>query len=196
MSILSEIRSEIESCTLCPLAATRNNIVFGTGNEKADLVLIGEAPGDKEDREGVPFVGQAGKLLDAILDQVGLKRDEVYIANVLKCRPPDNRNPKKEEIEMCRPYLDRQLDIIEPRVLVTMGNYALNLFTRKRQSISQVHGQLFFHRSIPVIPSYHPAAVLYNRKLEPVLVEDFRNIVNFIASAERTSRKTEQMPLI
>lgn len=196
MSALSEIRSEIESCTLCPLAATRNNTVFGAGNEKADLVLIGEAPGDKEDREGIPFVGQAGKLLDGILDQVGLRRDEVYIANVLKCRPPDNRNPKKDEIEMCRPYLDRQLDIIQPRVLVTMGNFALNLFTRKRQSISRVHGQLFFHRTIPFIPSYHPAAVLYNRKLEPVLVEDFRKIVNFIAGAERTSRKTEQMPLI
>ena len=195
MRSLKELREAVEACRRCPLGASRTQPVFGGGDENADMALIGEAPGRREDESGVPFVGQAGKLLDKVLEEVGLRREEIYIVNVLKCRPPENRNPKREEIEACRPYLEEQLAIIRPRVLVPMGNFALNLFTKKKKSISKVHGQPFPWSSYAVVPIYHPAAVLYNRTLEPVLVEDFRHIVALLAGAEEVEPEPEQMTL-
>ncbi|MBN1824765.1 MAG: uracil-DNA glycosylase [Candidatus Eisenbacteria bacterium] len=195
MRDMIELRGVVEACRRCPLGRTRTQPVFGAGDESADVVLIGEAPGRREDESGVPFVGQAGKLLDKALEAVGLRREEIYIANVLKCRPPENRNPKREEIEACRPFLEEQLALIRPRVLVPMGNFALNLFTRKRVSISKAHGQRFSWSDRTVIPIYHPAAVLYNRSLETVLAEDFRRIVAFLASGDEAEAEPEQMTL-
>jgi DNA polymerase len=195
MRTLSELGAEAAGCRRCPLAETRTKVVFGTGNEKADLMLVGEAPGQREDATGVPFVGQAGMLLDKTLALVGLRREDVYIANVLKCRPPNNRDPLKEEIETCRPFLDEQLEIVAPRVLAPMGNFALNLFSPKRRSISQAHGKMFPFRGTAVIPIYHPAAILYNRTLEPDLVEDFRKIVSFLKSGEEVEREPDQLSL-
>jgi len=193
MGTMRKLRERVEACRRCPLGETRSRAVFGAGDESADLVLIGEAPGRREDESGVPFVGQAGKLLEKTLETVGLRREEIYIANVLKCRPPENRNPKREEIKICRPYLEEQLSLIRPRVLVPMGNFALNLFTKKRTSISKVHGELFSHGGYGVIPIYHPAAILYNRTLEPVLAEDFRRIVAFLAGGAPREIEPEQM---
>jgi uracil-DNA glycosylase family 4 len=195
MRTFSELKEVVLECRLCPLAESRRKVVFGAGDENADVMLVGEAPGRHEDQQGIPFVGQAGRLLDQTLDQVGLKREEIFIANVLKCRPPDNRDPKKEEIDACRPYLDEQIEQIGPRVLVPMGNFALNLFSTKRVSISKVHGKTLTYRGMAVIPIYHPAAVLYNRSLEPVLVDDFRKIVLYLASNAEVVPDPEQMTL-
>jgi DNA polymerase len=190
-----ELRETASRCRLCPLAETRTRVVFGAGNERADLMLVGEAPGQREDATGVPFVGQAGQLLDRTLESVGLRRDALYIANVLKCRPPENRNPAKGEIDACRPYLDEQIALIGPRVLAPMGNFALNLFAPKRKSISQAHGKMFSYQGIAVIPIYHPAAILYNRTLEPDLARDFREIVRFLESGRRAEREPDQLSL-
>jgi len=195
MHTLGQLGEEAGRCTLCALAETRTQVVFGTGSKSADLMLIGEAPGQREDATGVPFVGQAGKLLDQILESVGLRRDDLYIANVLKCRPPQNRNPRREEIEACRPFLDEQIRIIAPRVLVPMGNFALGFLADKKLSISKAHGKMFPYRGIAAIPIYHPAAVLYNRTLEPVLAGDFREIVDYIGSGAKVRVEPDQLTL-
>jgi len=192
---LAELERIASACVLCPLAETRSHVVFGTGNPEADLMLIGEAPGQKEDATGIPFVGQAGMLLDKTLEKVGLRREEIYIANVLKCRPPENRDPLKEEIDLCRPYLDEQIAILAPCVLAPMGNHAANLFSSKRLSITKAHGKMFAYKGIAVIPIYHPAAILYNRTLEPALVEDFQEIVRFLRSGARAAREADQLSL-
>lgn len=173
---LADLERTVKGCEKCALSGGRRTVVFGSGSGSAGVMLIGEAPGKREDETGVPFVGQAGKLLDKTLAAVGLRREEIYIANVLKCRPPANRNPRPEEIELCRPWLDRQIEIVDPSVLVPMGNFALRLFTPKGATIGEAHGRRFEHRGRAVIPIYHPAAILYNRKLEPEMVEDFRKI--------------------
>lgn len=195
MRTLAELERIASECRLCELAETRSHVVFGTGNPEADLMLIGEAPGQKEDATGIPFVGQAGMLLDKTLEKVGLRREEIYIANVLKCRPPENRDPLKEEIDLCRPYLDEQIAILAPRVLAPMGNHAANLFSSKRLSITKAHGKMFVYKGIAVIPIYHPAAILYNRTLEPALVEDFQEIVRFLRSGARAAREADQLSL-
>jgi DNA polymerase len=195
MRTLGEVGEIARSCVLCPLAETRTQVVFGAGSEKAELMLVGEAPGQREDATGIPFVGQAGMLLDKTLSLVGLRREEIYIANVLKCRPPNNRDPLKEEIDACRPYLDEQIEIIGPRVLAPMGNFALNLFSPKRRSISQAHGKVFPYRGTAVIPIYHPAAILYNRTLEPDLVEDFKEIIRYLKSGQNVEKEPDQLSL-
>ncbi|RPJ42632.1 MAG: uracil-DNA glycosylase [Candidatus Latescibacterota bacterium] len=195
MRTLEEVARTARECRLCELAETRSQVVFGAGAERAELMLVGEAPGRREDATGIPFVGQAGMLLDKALALVGLRRDEIYIANVLKCRPPKNRDPLKEEIEACRPYLDEQIAIVGPRVLAPMGNFALCLFSPKRRSISEAHGKMFSYRGIAVIPIYHPAAILYNRTLEPDLIEDFREIVRFLRSGRKAEPEPDQLSL-
>lgn len=195
MRTLEEVARTARECRLCELAETRSQVVFGAGAERAELMLVGEAPGRREDATGIPFVGQAGMLLDKALALVGLRRDEIYIANVLKCRPPKNRNPLKEEVEACRPYLDEQIEIVGPRVLAPMGNSALCLFSPKRRSISEAHGKMFSCRGIAVIPIYHPAAILYNRTLEPDLIEDFREIVRFLRSGRKAEPEPDQLSL-
>src|SRR5215475_1862373 len=158
---LDALREEAIACARCPLAATRTQVVFGVGDPDADLVFVGEGPGAEEDRQGVPFVGRAGGLLTRLIEGIGLTRDDVYIANVVKCRPPGNRDPLPLEIDACRPYLEAQLDFIEPRVLVTLGNFATKLLLDTKAGITKLRGQQFPYRDGAVlIPTLHPAAVL------------------------------------
>jgi uracil-DNA glycosylase len=173
-------------CTRCRLAQGRTQVVFGSGNSHADLMLVGEAPGFHEDKQGVPFVGQAGKLLDKLLGGVGLRREDVYIANVLKCRPPGNRDPQADEIEACEPHLFRQIELIEPKVIATLGNFATKLLSGRPLGITRVHGQeqalTIAGRSVLLYPLYHPAAALYTPAMLKVLEADFARLPGLIAS--------------
>jgi DNA polymerase len=168
------------ACTRCRLAEGRTQVVFGSGDPAAQLMFVGEAPGFHEDRQGVPFVGQAGKLLERLLEGIGLSRSEVYIANVLKCRPPGNRDPQADEIEACEPHLFRQIELIEPRVVATLGNFATKLLSGRPLGITRVHGQeqevTLGARSVLLYPIYHPAAALYTPAMLKVLEADFARI--------------------
>ncbi len=167
-------------CTRCRLAEGRTQVVFGSGDPDADLMFVGEAPGFHEDKQGVPFVGQAGKLLERLLEGIGLRRDDVYIANVLKCRPPGNRDPQPDEIEACEPHLFRQIELIEPRVVATLGNFATKLLSGRPLGITRVHGQeqevTLGARRVLLYPIYHPAAALYTPAMLKVLESDFARI--------------------
>ncbi len=158
------LAADASTCTRCPLAQTRTQVVFGVGSPDADLVFVGEGPGAEEDRQGIPFVGRAGQLLTRLVEGIGLTRDDVYICNVVKCRPPGNRDPQPAEIESCRPYLDAQLDFLAPRVVVTLGNFATRLLLDTKVGITKLRGQEFPYRDgrAVVIPTLHPAAVLRN----------------------------------
>jgi uracil-DNA glycosylase len=158
---LSELADEAAGCTRCPLAATRTQVVFGAGDPDADLMFVGEAPGRDEDLQGVPFVGRSGQLLDRLLaEEIGIGRDAVYIANVVKCRPPDNRDPKPDEITACRPYLERQMALIAPKVVVTLGNFATKLLLDTDQGITKVRGTSYQISAVHLVPTFHPAAAL------------------------------------
>ena len=174
--LLDELQTEASGCTRCALSEGRTQVVFGAGDPNADLMFVGEAPGFHEDKQGVPFVGQAGKLLDRLLAGIGLARADVYIANVLKCRPPGNRDPVPDEIETCEPYLFRQIELIEPRVIATLGNFATKLLSGKQLGITRVHGQeqdvTLGGRSVLLYPLYHPAAALYTPSMLTVLEQD------------------------
>ncbi len=178
--MLEALREEASACTRCRLAETRTQVVFGTGNPSADLMLVGEAPGFHEDQQGLPFVGQAGKLLDRLLEGIGLSRDDVYIANTLKCRPPGNRDPMPDEIEQCEGYLFRQIELIQPKVIATLGNFATKLLSGKPVGITRLRGReqevTLAGRRLLLYPLYHPAAALYTPSMLRVLEEDFRRI--------------------
>lgn len=151
------------ACTKCPLAETRTQVVFGAGDPEADLMFVGEGPGEQEDRDGIPFVGRAGRLLTSLIEGIGLDRDVVYIANVVKCRPPGNRDPLTQEIESCRPYLEAQIGFIDPAVVVTLGNFATKLLLDTKEGITKLRGREFPFRDHAVLmPTLHPAAVLRN----------------------------------
>ncbi len=171
---------EASGCLRCPLHQTRTKVVFGSGNADADLMFVGEAPGQQEDLQGLPFVGRAGKLLDQLIEEIGLARGDVFVANVIKCRPPGNRDPQPEEIETCRPYLHRQVELIEPRVICTLGNFATKLLTRSNRGITGVHGRPQVHelgaRTVRVLPLFHPAAALRSTGTLGQLREDFAAI--------------------
>jgi uracil-DNA glycosylase family 4 len=174
---LVEVYKEASGCTLCPLARTRTNVVFGAGDADADLMFIGEAPGAEEDRQGLPFVGRAGGLLNELLEGIGLSRKEVFVANVLKCRPPGNRDPQPVEIETCRPYLLEQVELIEPKVIATLGNFATKLITGNPTGITRVRGTPQIHtlgdRTVKIFPILHPAAILRNPGQRGVMDQDF-----------------------
>src|SRR3954447_1893448 len=160
---LDALRDEALGCARCPLAATRTQVVFGVGNPGADLVFVGEGPGAEEDKQGIPFVGRAGQLLTRLIEGVGLARDDVYIANVVKCRPSGNRDPQPDEIEACRPYLEGQLGFLQPRVVVTLGNFATKLLLDTKEGITKLRGREFPYRDHALlIPALHPSAVLRN----------------------------------
>jgi DNA polymerase len=161
-SSLGELHDAFAECQRCPLGATRTTFVFGVGNPQAKLMLIGEAPGRDEDLQGEPFVGAAGQLLDKILAAVNFKRDEVYIANILKCRPPGNRNPEPLEIAACSPILARQIELIRPRIICTLGSFAAKTILQEKDGISRLRGRIHYYRGIPVVPTFHPAALLRN----------------------------------
>lgn len=171
---------ETAGCTRCALAATRTQVVFGAGNPHADVLFVGEAPGFHEDQNGVPFVGQAGKLLDRLLAGIGLARSDIYIANVLKCRPPQNRDPQLDEIAACEPHLFRQIELIQPTLVATLGNFATKLLSGKPVGITRVHGQeqrvTLGGNEVVLYPLYHPAAALYTPSMLRVLEEDFARI--------------------
>jgi DNA polymerase len=176
---------EARGCTRCPLAEGRTQVVFGNGSADADLMFVGEAPGAHEDRQGLPFVGRAGQLLDELLGGIGLSRGEVFVTNVLKSRPPGNRDPQPEEIEACRPYLDRQIELIEPVVIATLGNFATKLLTRSSAGITRVHGTPQEHeiggRRVQVYPLFHPAAALRTPSVKQQLADDFARLPELLA---------------
>ena len=175
---------EARDCVRCPLSRTRTNVVFGAGDADADLMFVGEAPGANEDREGLPFVGRAGALLTELLAEIGFKRDQVFVANVLKCRPPDNRDPTPGEIEACEDYLRRQIELIEPRVICTLGNFATKLLRGDPAGITRVHGQpevrVIGTRAVRLYPLYHPAAALYTPATLETLRADFARIPDLL----------------
>lgn len=157
-----ELERDALACTKCALAEGRTRVVFGVGCRDADLVFVGEGPGAEEDRQGIPFVGRAGQLLTRLIEGIGMTRDDVYIANVVKCRPPGNRDPQPVEIEACRPYLEAQLQFLDPAVIVTLGNFATKLLLETKDGITKLRGQEFTYGSATLIPMLHPAAVLRN----------------------------------
>jgi DNA polymerase len=177
---LVEVYREAAVCERCPLSATRNTVVFGNGNADAGLMFVGEAPGAEEDRQGLPFVGRAGGLLTELLGEIGLTRDDVFVANVLKCRPPGNRDPQPTEIESCRPYLEQQVELIQPRVIATLGNFATKLLTGNQTGITKVRGAPQVHtlggRAVFLMPLFHPAAALRTPSVAQVLREDFAKL--------------------
>lgn len=161
MPTLAELEALVRPCTLCSLAESRTQVVFGVGDPQADLLFVGEAPGRDEDLQGQPFVGRSGKLLDKlVLEEMGLTRDEFYIANTLKCRPPGNRDPKPEEIASCRPYLEQQIEIIRPRVIITLGNFATKLLLATTEGITKVRGRVYSYGDTALVPTFHPSAAL------------------------------------
>lgn len=161
MSTLAEVRELARACTRCALASGRTQVVFGVGNPHAELMFVGEGPGQQEDLQGEPFVGRSGQYLDRlILDEMGLTRSDFYIANTVKCRPPGNRDPLPEEIATCRPWLDQQLELVDPSVVVTLGNFATKLLLGTSEGITRVRGRSYPFRRGVLVPTYHPAAVL------------------------------------
>ena len=179
---LSEVASAVRGCTDCPLSEGRTNAVPGDGNPSSEIMFVGEGPGYYEDVQGLPFVGQAGQLLNELLAEIGLRREDVYITNVVKCRPPRNRDPQPDEIGECSKYLDRQIELIDPKVIVTLGRYSMDRFF-PGQRISRIHGEARRVGQRMVVPMYHPAAALHQPSLRRTLSEDFAKIV---AAAEAT----------
>ncbi|MBM4124444.1 MAG: uracil-DNA glycosylase [Nitrospira sp.] len=182
---LQELGESLHGCQRCKLSRLgRSQVVFGTGNPKADVMFVGEAPGFHEDRQGEPFVGAAGKLLNDLLQSAGLSRNEVYIANVIKCRPPDNRDPEPDEVETCKPFLLQQIDLIKPKLVCTLGNWATQTILEKKVGITKVRGQAFRLKDFVVFPLLHPAAALHQGSLREPLHEDFRKLKAYLEQAK------------
>ncbi len=180
---LGELRDEeIGECTRCRLSEGRSNIVFGVGDARASLMFVGEGPGLEEDRQGVPFVGRAGKLLDQIIKAMGFAREEVYIANVVKCRPPDNRTPRPDEAATCTPFLFKQIEIIRPRVIVALGSPAAQALLSTSAGITKLRGEFREYLGIPVMPTYHPAYLLRNPAAKRNVWEDMQKVIAYLRS--------------
>jgi DNA polymerase len=194
---LKDVFLEARDCTRCPvLAEARTQVVFGAGDADANLMFVGEAPGRHEDEQGLPFVGQAGKLLDSLLGEIGLERSDVFVANVLKCRPPGNRDPLPEEIENCSPYLHRQVELIRPRVICTLGNFATKLLSGSPVGITRVRGRAQEHTfgavTVQLFPIYHPAAALYTPAMLDMLRSDFAALPALLAGGGETAESAPQ----
>jgi DNA polymerase len=172
--IHSDIGPDCRRCKLCTMG--RSQIVFGVGNPKARLMFVGEAPGEEEDKRGEPFVGRAGQLLTKIIEAIGLTREQVYIANVIKCRPPGNRNPEADEVEQCEPYLFRQIDVIQPRVIVPLGKFAAQSLLKTMDPITRLRGRQFDYRGAALIPTFHPAYLLRNPSAKREVWEDMKKV--------------------
>ena len=180
---LAAVRTEIGDCVRCKLHAQgRRQIVFGVGNPSADLMFVGEAPGADEDVQGIPFVGRAGQLLTKIIEAIDLKRDDVYIANVIKCRPPGNRNPEQDEVETCEPFLFQQIDVIKPKVIVALGTFAARALLRTLDPISRLRGRMFEYRGAKLIPTFHPAYLLRNPSSKREVWEDMKVVRKLLKS--------------
>jgi DNA polymerase len=189
----------VAGCQQCVLAQTRTQVVFGSGSPTAELMFVGEAPGFHEDKQGVPFVGAAGKLLQKLLEGIGMTRDDVYVANVLKCRPPGNRDPQPEEIEACEGHLFRQIELIRPTLVATLGNFATKLLSGKPTGITQVHGReqevVLGGNPVTLYPIFHPAAALYTPRMLQVLEEDFRRIPDLLGRPIEVPVAAEPVPV-
>jgi uracil-DNA glycosylase family 4 len=173
---MTELNAAISSCLQCPLGATRTNFVFGSGNENADLMIVGEAPGADEDEQGLPFVGRAGQLLTKILEAINFTRDEVYICNILKCRPPNNRKPLAAETDECEPYLLKQIELVRPRYILALGLTAANTLLKNKESMSALRGRIHNYHGIHMMVTYHPAALLRNPEWKKYAWEDVQHL--------------------
>lgn len=183
---LEEVRRTIANCTKCKLSKTRNKTVPGEGDPNSEIIFIGEAPGENEDKQGIPFCGAAGKFLDQMLESIGMSRDDVFIANTVKCRPPGNRDPEDEEKEACRPYLEEQFELINPILIICLGKHSTATFLPGLGSISNLHGKAVRRSNGKVyLPLYHPAAALHNGSLRDVLISDFSKIPEIIKKAKK-----------
>jgi DNA polymerase len=182
---LAAVRTDIGDCTRCKLHTMgRRQVVFGVGNPEADLMFVGEAPGADEDIQGIPFVGRAGQLLTKIIEAIGLSRDDVYIANVIKCRPPGNRNPEPDEVETCEPFLFQQIDIIKPKVIVALGKFGAQTLLRTLDPISRLRGRVYDYRGAKLIPTFHPAYLLRNPASKREVWEDMKVVRELLKSHE------------
>jgi len=177
---LEGLKSVVMACVRCSLAQTRKTVVFGEGSPKAGIVFVGEAPGEEEDNQGRPFVGRAGKLLDQLIDRIGVKRSDVFICNVLKCRPPGNRDPQPDEIACCKEYLLAQLDTIRPRVICTLGRHAYNTLLEVDAPITRIRGKMTTFRGVPLLPTYHPSYLLRSQSKISEAWEDMETLKNFV----------------
>jgi len=193
LSELTELYKEIIVCQSCILSKGRVHAVPGEGPENAEIVFIGEGPGFHEDRQGRPFVGAAGNYLNELLEQNGLKREQVYITNIVKCRPPGNRDPQPEEIETCRPYLDRQIELIRPRLIITLGRYSMQRYF-PGASISRIHGQPKRVGNVIYYPMFHPAAALHQPRWRDLVEEDMKKIPDLLAKLEDVQEKEPEPP--
>jgi DNA polymerase len=200
---LKAVWEQASACQKCPqLASTRQTVVFGAGNADADLMFVGEAPGAREDERGLPFVGQAGRLLDQLLEEIGLARGDVFIANVLKCRPPGNRDPLPQEIDNCQDYLFRQLDLIRPKVVCSLGNFSTKLLRADPTGITRLHGRAEIRtigpRTLRLYPIFHPAAALYTPRMLETLREDFARLPELLAmdAPPQPEREPEPQPIV
>ncbi|MBE0417052.1 MAG: uracil-DNA glycosylase [Coriobacteriia bacterium] len=192
MNTLKELEEHIGDCHRCPLGDTRTTLVFGVGRHDADVMFIGEAPGRNEDLKGEPFVGAAGRLLDELLASIGLHRSDVYIANILKCRPPGNRDPQPVEIETCTPFLREQVRLIDPKVIVTLGNFATRFVLKTSAGITGLRGSIHSAGRFTVLPIFHPAAALYDITKQDVLFADFALLGEFLAAHDRGQQEPVQ----
>lgn len=183
--VLNEIAEQTGTCTRCKLHFSRKNAVPGAGDSNTSIMFIGEGPGFHENEQGLPFVGAAGKFLDELLEEAGLSREEVFITNVVKCRPPGNRDPQNEELDACKPYLDRQIAAINPDVIVTLGRISMSYFVANGK-ISSIHGKQFWSNGRLIVPMYHPAAALHQPSLRSVVKADFSKLPGFLKEAQET----------
>ena len=191
---LDELRQQVAACHACPLCETRTQTVFGDGNPNARVLIVGEAPGKNEDLQGIPFVGAAGQQLNRLLEIAGLKREDVFIANVLKCRPPGNRDPRPEEIEVCTPFLREQTRTIDPEFIVTLGNYSTKFILKTNRGITSLHGKLQMAGRFKVFPIYHPAAAIYDRTKMAALEDDFVTLGELLGTRVAPAPEPEPEP--
>ena len=190
---MDNLAQEVISCTKCKLCKSRTHAVPGEGNVHTDIIFVGEAPGENEDKKGIPFCGASGNFLEKMLESINMKRNEVYITNIVKCRPPGNRDPEEEEIESCKEYLERQIDFIKPKVICTLGRYSLHYFYPEF-IISKVHGKIYNYKdTIKLIPLYHPAVGLYRDSMKKVLLDDFK-IIKEAISQNSTTQQEKKIP--
>jgi DNA polymerase len=191
---IDQIATDLKDCARCKLCQQRKNIVLGEGNLQAELVFVGEGPGEQEDLQGRPFVGKGGQLLDRMIAAIGLRRDQVYIANVVKCRPPGNRNPELDEIETCSPFLFRQLDLIRPKIIVALGKFAAQTLLQTDERISSLRGRFFTYRGAKLMPTFHPAYLLRNPASKREAWEDLQTVareLNLTIPTRNTSSRGE-----
>lgn len=190
--VLKEVAQQTSVCTRCKLHFSRRNAVPGAGNPHSEIMFIGEGPGFHENQQGLPFVGAAGQFLDELLAEASLKREDVFITNVVKCRPPGNRDPQPEELEACKPYLERQIAAINPDVIVTLGRFSMGHFIRNGK-ISSIHGHSFWSNGRMIIPMYHPAAALHQPSLRSVVVTDFKELPRMLKEAKETRKNNPEL---